>query len=290
MFKKIVVFIVSAFLLIPMNTAFAFDNSENMDYQTADESTTYWKDRFPIIDENLNNGTLGEMVSSIETYVKYTPKNSDINLRAATENDFDVEVFDKDGYKKEVLKDEIAKINSRGIGEFEPNGECTWLRRDLQVYKTSVYDEYQAVCFFEWLQIPIFRLSDLCGIYVSSELIIGESTSTNFKHAEFRYTESPSNEEYVLTPTVQHSEYGNSVAAKFDLPGGSDLGRYTQFMGMVATPIAWSSSTGLRGRVFMEYSHSFVSVGDISFDKDGMPSFGLGAKVDDTNGSLLITR
>lgn len=286
MLKKIGTLILSICLLVPGSTVLAANNSNTEEPIVNNEAINYWKGKFDSFEDQINSGNLGALVGSSEIYIKYTPKNENIDLETATEDDFNKLVFDKDGYVSERLKE----VSPFAIGPFEPNGTCSWLRLDLQVYETSTRGIYSAISFWEWKTDPQFRLKDINGIYVSSELGIGEVTPTNPKVAEFRFRETNSNTWTVRRPFVSVSQYGNGAATTIDLPGDSELFNHDYFMGMLQVPVEFVNTGSTAGRIYTCYSHTRLSVGDLSFDSEGKPSFGITSKIDEFSGSVRITK
>lgn len=282
MFKKIGTVILSICLLASANPVFAADNSVGS--ENNNEATAYWSEKFDTFNEQLNNGNLKDLVGTSELYIKYTPKNENTDFETATEDDFYKEVFDKEGYEKE-----ISNKASRGIGPFEPNGTSSWLRLDLQVYETSTSGLYSAISFWEWKTVPQFRFRDINGIYVSSEFVIGQATAMAPRVAEFRYHEVNSDTWTLENPTVEISQFGNGAACSINLPGDSSLFEHDSFMGMLMVPVKFSNTGSTDGRIFTSYSHTRLSVGDISFDNEGKPSFGLTSKIDEFSGSVYIS-
>lgn len=272
-------------MLVPTSSVFASDNSNSSKTNIDNEVTNYWSEKFDTFNEELNNGNLGDLVGTSELYIKFTPKNEDIDLKNATEDDFNKEVFDREGYEKELFNK-----NSRYIGPFEPNGTCSWLRLDLQVYETSTSGLYSAISFWEWKTVPQFRFKDINGIYVSSEFIIGNETAGASKVAEFRYREANSGTWTFENPNVEISQFGNGAAASINLPGDSSLFTHDLFMGMLMVPVKFSNTGSTDGRIYTSYSHTRVSLGDISFDSEGKPGFGLTSKIDEFSGSVYVAK
>lgn len=285
MLKKIGAIVLSICLLVPTSSVFASDNSNSSKTNIDNEVTNYWSEKFDTFNEELNNGNLGDLVGTSELYIKFTPKNEDIDLKNATEDDFNKEVFDREGYEKELFNK-----NSRYIGPFDPNGTCSWLRLDLQVYETSTSGLYSAISFWEWKTVPQFRFKDINGIYVSSEFIIGNETAGASKVAEFRYREANSGTWTFENPNVEISQFGNGAAASINLPGDSSLFTHDLFMGMLMVPVKFSNTGSTDGRIYTSYSHTRVSLGDISFDSEGKPGFGLTSKIDEFSGSVYVAK
>ncbi|WP_010295837.1 hypothetical protein [Clostridium senegalense] len=285
MFKKVISVLLSLCIISPGATAFAAETQESV---KKDSSTIYWEERFPTIKEQLDNGELKELVGNDEMYIKYTPKNDNINMRLATESDFTSEAFTKEEYIKERQKESIT---TRDIGPFEPNESCSWLRLDLQVYSTAIYGEYQACSFWEWQTNPIFRINDLNGIYVSSEMLIARSHANNPIISEFRYRETNSGVWCTTKLGTSVSEFGNGVAATVKLPGDSELFAHDSFRGMLCAPVEFSNTGSIRGRIYTSYGHSYIAIGDEpSFDSEGKPSFGLTNAREEHSGSVHVSR
>ncbi|MEG1255761.1 hypothetical protein [Clostridium sp.] len=284
--KKIITIILSFCLMLSGTVVFADEPENNLE---KDNVTNYWAERFPSFKESVDNNSLGKLVGSNEMYVKYTPKDtSDVkSFNSKSENEFTSELFTKEEYDCEIIKE---NIKTRSIGGFEPNGSCSWLRLDLQVYDTPTYGEYSATSFWEWKTNPQFRLNDLNGIYVSSEMIIGKNTPTNSMSAEFRYKEQNSNVWSISRPGTTLSQFGNGIAVAINLPGDSELFTHNSFRGMLTTPIKFSNNSSNSARVFTSYGHSYISIGSPSFGSDGKPSFGFTNARNEHSGSVLIER
>lgn len=294
MLKKVLACLVSICLVFPCNIALADDSlkDDRSTNQVQQADIDYWRENFESFDKLLNDGTLGELVGSTDMYIKYTPKdeNQKVDVKTATKDDFVSEVFTKNEYEKEILQEKMTTTYSRRstIGDFRTNGTCSWLRLSMTIYEKPRQEGcYIATTFWEWLTSPVFRLKDLNGIYVSSELAIDQQNSQEYQ-AEFRYRVNGEIWQRE-TPTVKTSQYGNGAAVEFNLPG-SDIMQFDSFRGMLNVPIKFSNSGSICGSVYTNYIHSLVSVGSLSFDKNGLSSFGFGIKQDEFSGSLLINK
>jgi hypothetical protein len=282
MFKKTI----SVLLSLLLTSSLVVSGIENTDTPEVQVSTNYWMDRFSVFEERVDNNQLGELVSSSEMYVKLTP-TKEINVE--TNANYETEVLSKTDY----IMESIVKPNELGIGtfsyigDFEPNGSCSWLRLDLQVYETGQDGKYQAYSFWEWLTDPIFRLTDVGGIHVSSEMIIGNG----YRDSQFTYRETHSDTWWDEFPYVTVSQYGNGAAAKFNLPGDSELFNHDSFMGMIGVPVEFSNASSTSGRIFTMYGHLHLALGgELSFDTKGKPSIGITLIESEHSGSTYIAR
>lgn len=291
MIKKITTILLSVLLLVPGITSSA---QENSDKNKVNEASQYWVERFPAFKESIEKNTNGKLVGVDEMYIKYTPIEENDNEKAegifnfagkVMENEFNSKVYTRDEYLRET-----SMFKPQYIGGFEPNGggDPYWLRLDLQVYEIG-NGKYFAYSFFEWKTRPVFRFTDLQGIYTSSELVIAENTASTPIVGEYIAIDTNGNQSYELTP-YEVSQHGNGVLSKIDLLGDSELFQYQYNMGMLQAPVEFSNSTGTTGRIFTNYVHKQIAIGLPQFDEDGKTGFGLEISTDEHSGSVYISR
>lgn len=283
MLKKAIAVLLSSLVLTSTFVAFGIENSTTSGIQA---STNYWMDRFSVFEERVENNQLENLVSSSEMYVKLTPTEK---INDATNANYETEVLSKVDYIKEsiIQQNELRIGTFSYIGDFEPNGSCSWLRLDLQIYETGQDGKYQAYNFWEWLTNPIFRLTDVSGIHVSSEMIIGDG----YRDSQFTYRENYTDTWRDEFPYVAVSQYGNGAAAKFNLLGDTEMSSYDSFMGMIGVPVEFSNAYSRSGRVYTMYGHLQLAFSnELSFDYQGIPSISLTLIEDEHSGSTYIER
>ena len=236
------------------------------------EDSQYWAKHFESFNNDLESGKLVKLKDASTVYLKYTVDEN---------NEEVVEEFTEKEYEQERLKEKITRY---GIGSFEPNGNCSWLKLDLQVYENSA-GKYNVYSFWEWKTRPKCRFTDINGIYVSSEFVISNGP------IQTQYIAQDDNGNEVFEhPSYKISEFGNGVACYFIFKGDSELFTYVYNMGMTSAQVEFANSASRSGRIFTNYVHGQIALGDISFDSQGKPSFGLNVSTDQHSGSVYISR
>lgn len=290
MFKKISIFILSALLLVPMNTVYAMDIQDKSQNIDSSSSVEHWKEKFPSFKNSLENGYIKNLVSSSEQYIKFTTKDKNTDIRSAKKEDIISIAYDKNSYElekaRELLNAKVETVSTHSTESYNAVRNQSWLRMDIQAYSTSIYDEYQAVQFWQWLDIPVFRFTDLGAMSVSNGMTIGPDRPTNFAHAEFSYREINSDQIYYSNPKTSISNENKSIYAKYDLPASSNSNFYVEFSGMLSANVKLNGSSS--GNVACRYEHAVVPTG-ISFDK-GYPSLIIGSSDETVTSSVFISK
>lgn len=251
------------------------------------ESTKELIEMFPNYKKSIEEDTTGVLVGSEETYVKFIVKE-DVKVKDSysldnLEDDFDVEYFTREEYKKEMSKSLLTL--DRGIGNQE-GGTTNWLRLDLQVYTGNGVSNYMAYNFSSWLTSPIFRFKDAIGISTSNGLVI--SGDSNTRRAEYRSTDPSSPIGSVKKLTVSVSDHGNGVLASSNL--GAPFGPAEYHNWMIQTGVSYNNANVKQGWITGHYVHKQIALGSIGMDANGIPNLSVGGSTDTHSGSIYINR
>jgi hypothetical protein len=251
------------------------------------QSTKELIEKFPNFEKSIKEQTTGVLVGAEETYVKFTAKkdakiDESYNLDTLKE-DFDVEYFSREEYKKE--RENSLFSTDRGIGSQE-GGTTNWLRLDLQVYDATGSSDYMAYNFSSWLTSPIFRFEDGIGISTSNSIIASPDPKT--RAAEYRSVDPSSPIGSVKQLQVEVSREGNGVLATSQL--GAPFGPAEYHDWMIQTGISYNNDTVKEGWITGHYLHKQIAIGSIAMDKNGIPNLSIGGSTDTHSGSIHVSR
>ncbi len=264
------------------------NNEKNYDRQTKELI-----EKFPSFKESLEKYTTGELVSSEEVYIRYTPKTEELKKEYKTteevNKDFIVEEFTREEYEIESKKEELKEV-IRGIGSQETT-PSSWIRVDLQVYygDPSIQSDYMAYNFSSWLKDPYLRLTDAIGISLSNGLIISGNAST--RAAEYHYYDPyyPGGDRVERLVVKANNEGKNGVLATFNLDNGNPSSTLYH-NAMIQTGVNFVGSGYNQGWINGHYVHKELGFGDISIGTDGRPSISAGTKYDQHQSSIHVSR
>ncbi|MCD2348986.1 hypothetical protein [Clostridium guangxiense] len=287
-----------ALIIIPVN-AFAATNKDGQvvirGNVITDPTTLSMIKKFPEVKEDLEENTTGKLVSSTETYFKYTPKSNVKTKKfyasaAEAQKDYIVTKYTKQQYEDEM------KLGAMDYIGGQVDGNCSWMRMSLEVY-TGAHEgtsaDYMAYNYCSWLTKPIFAGTDAIGISTSDGLIISNSGK---RMARYEYAYDTAGIDYgsesgYVEPSVQIDNEGNGVMATFNVKtyGASYLTGDVNDC-MISTGVSYNNSNVNKGWITGNYLHEQVSFGGISMDIHGIPSVSWNLSKDVDQGHVYVSR
>lgn len=250
-------------------------------------------EKFPEFKESLEEDTTGELVSSEEKYIRYTPKTDNLKREYKSveevQKDFIIEEFTREEYEIESQKEELRK-SIRGIGSQETS-QTSWIRVDLQVYygDSSSQSDYMAYNFSSWLKDPYIKLTDGVGISFSNGLIA--SSNANTRKGSYHYYDPyyPGGDRVVNLSVQLNKDGHNGVLSTFNLDNGNSS-PIEYHNAMVQTGVNYIGNGVNQGWINGHYIHKEVALGDISMGPDGVPSLSFGGTYDRHQSSIHVSR
>jgi hypothetical protein len=255
---------------------------------------------FPSFKTSLDADTNGELVSSRETYIKYTPK-SNVDIKKIYNNSTDVaKDFEITEYTKQQYETEEAQssLNS-SIGLFSTIGDqtetpCSWLAVNFQVYNGSTAGTFMAYNFSSWKAKPNFRFEDGIGISCGTGITVVQDNAT--RHASYNHNVFP-NKDYTQTLQVTInagqgvSNVGNGVLATFNLGDNNTLTSYPTYDNiMISSGFQFTGSGTSNGWLSANYLHKQIGIGSINMDAAGVPSVSFSISHDEHQALIYIAK